>query len=74
MGSDAAHKRGHHPRRAGRAWDSRAVGHHVANAAAALYVGGAADGIAAGLALARRVVEGGAATDKLEALVEFTNR
>jgi len=44
------------------------------NAAAALYVGGAADDIAAGLLLARGSVEGGAASAKLEALIEFTNR
>jgi anthranilate phosphoribosyltransferase len=44
------------------------------NAAAALYVGGAADGITAGLALARAAVDNGAAAAKLEALIEFTNR
>jgi len=44
------------------------------NAAAALYVGGAADDITAGLALARAAVDNGAAAAKLEALVEFTNR
>jgi anthranilate phosphoribosyltransferase len=44
------------------------------NAAAALYVGGAADGISSGLGLARAAVENGAATAKLAALVEWTNR
>ena len=44
------------------------------NAAAALYVGGAADGIAPGLELARRAVHSGAAAAKLAALVECTTR
>jgi anthranilate phosphoribosyltransferase len=44
------------------------------NAAAALYVGGAASSIADGLALARAAVERGAAAAKLDALVELTNR
>jgi anthranilate phosphoribosyltransferase len=44
------------------------------NAAAVLYVGGAAGGIAAALPLARAAVDKGAAAAKLEALVEFTNR
>jgi anthranilate phosphoribosyltransferase len=44
------------------------------NAAAALYVGGMADGIAAALPLARAAVDNGAAAGKLEALVEFSNR
>jgi anthranilate phosphoribosyltransferase len=74
MGSDAAHNAGIiRAVLAGRGTPAQ-MDITLLNAAAALYVGGAADGIAAGLALARRVVEGGAATDKLEALVEFTNR
>jgi anthranilate phosphoribosyltransferase len=44
------------------------------NAAAVLYVGGAADSIAAGLPLAHAAVRNGAAAAKLAALVEFTNR
>jgi anthranilate phosphoribosyltransferase len=44
------------------------------NAGAVLYVGGVADGIAAGVELARRTVAGGAALAKLEALVEVSNR
>jgi anthranilate phosphoribosyltransferase len=44
------------------------------NAAAALHVGGLADGIAAALPLARAAVDNGAAAGKLEALIEFTNR
>jgi anthranilate phosphoribosyltransferase len=46
----------------------------VLNAAAALYVGGRVDSIAAGLHTARAALERGAATAKLEALVEVTNR
>ena len=46
----------------------------VLNAAAVLYVGGRADGIAAGLHVARAAVDNGAAAGKLEALVELTNR
>jgi anthranilate phosphoribosyltransferase len=44
------------------------------NAAAAVYVAGKADDVAAGLALARETIASGAARDKLEKLVEFTNR
>jgi anthranilate phosphoribosyltransferase len=44
------------------------------NAAAALYVGGAADSIAAALPLARAAVDNGAAAGKLEALIGFTQR
>ena len=44
------------------------------NAGAALYVGGAAARIDAGVALARAVVDKGDAARKLQALVEFTNR
>jgi anthranilate phosphoribosyltransferase len=44
------------------------------NAAAVLYVGGAADSIAAALPLARAAVDNGAAAGKLQALVEFTTR
>jgi anthranilate phosphoribosyltransferase len=46
----------------------------VLNAAAALYVGERADSIAAGLPSARAALESGAASAKLEALVEVTNR
>ena len=46
----------------------------VLNAAAALYVGGRADSIAAGLPMARAALERGTAAAKLEALVEVTNR
>jgi anthranilate phosphoribosyltransferase len=44
------------------------------NAAAVLYVGGAADTLAAALPLARTAVDNGAAAGKLAALIEFTNR
>jgi anthranilate phosphoribosyltransferase len=44
------------------------------NAGAALYVGGAAERIAAGIELARAAVDNGAAARKLAALIEFTNQ
>ncbi|MEO8601623.1 MAG: anthranilate phosphoribosyltransferase [bacterium] len=44
------------------------------NAGAALYVGGAAERIGAGVELARSAVDNGAAARKLEALIEFTNQ
>jgi len=44
------------------------------NAAAALYVGDAADSIGTGLDAARAAVRSGAAAAKLEALIEHTNR
>lgn len=44
------------------------------NAAAALYCGGGAESIAAGLPLARQALDNGAALGKLEALIEVTNR
>ena len=44
------------------------------NAAAALYVGGAAGSIGTGLDAARAAVRSGAAAAKLEALIEHTNR
>ena len=58
---------------AGRASDAQ-MDIALLNAAAALYVGGLADSIAAGLVLARDAVATGAAAAKLEALVAFTNR
>jgi anthranilate phosphoribosyltransferase len=58
---------------AGRATDAQ-MDIALLNAAAALYVGGMADSIAAGLTLARDAVASGAAAAKLEALVAFTNR
>jgi anthranilate phosphoribosyltransferase len=49
---------------------------HVAllNAAAALWVGGKADDLRHGLALARAAIDSGAAAGKLEALIGFTTR
>jgi anthranilate phosphoribosyltransferase len=44
------------------------------NAAAAIYVGGGAPSIAAGLEQAREAVESGAAGEKLKRLVELTNQ
>jgi anthranilate phosphoribosyltransferase len=44
------------------------------NAGAALYVGGAAERIAAGIELARAAVDNGSAARKLAALIEFTNQ
>ncbi len=44
------------------------------NAGAALYVGGAAESIAAGAELARRALDSGAARRTLDALIAFTNR
>ncbi|MGD9762950.1 MAG: anthranilate phosphoribosyltransferase [Candidatus Binatia bacterium] len=44
------------------------------NAGAALYVGGSAETIAAGVGLARAALDTGAAARKLEALIEVTNR
>jgi len=44
------------------------------NAGAALYVAGAAERIAAGVELARRALDNGAAARTLEALIEFTNQ
>jgi len=44
------------------------------NAAAALYVGGAAASLADGLARARAAVSSGAARGRLDAMIEFTNR
>lgn len=46
----------------------------LANAGAALYVGGAAASLKDGIALAATVIDSGAAMDKLEQFVEFTNR
>lgn len=46
----------------------------VLNAAAAIYVGGLAPSIAAGVDLARDAVASGRARRKLEQLIEFTNR
>lgn len=45
----------------------------VANAAAALYVGGAAQDLSGAARLAERSIDGGAALDKLEQLVRATN-
>jgi anthranilate phosphoribosyltransferase len=44
------------------------------NAGAALYVGGAAERIGAGVELARAAIDTGEAVRKLEALIEFTQR
>ena len=44
------------------------------NAAAAVYVGGAADSIEAGLEQARQAVQSGAAAGKVAQLIEFSNR
>jgi anthranilate phosphoribosyltransferase len=46
----------------------------VLNAAGALWVAGAADGLAAGMDLARESIDSGAARDRLEALVKATQR
>jgi len=46
----------------------------VLNAAAAIYVAGAARSIAAAIALAREAITSGRARRKLEQLIEFTNR
>lgn len=46
----------------------------VLNAAAALVVSGVADGLTAGVALAREVIDSGKAAEKLRLLVEATNR
>jgi anthranilate phosphoribosyltransferase len=46
----------------------------VLNAAAAIYVGGLAPSIAAGVDLARDAIRSGRARQKLAQLIEFTNR
>ena len=46
----------------------------AANAAAALMVGGAAESLREGVELAQRTIDGGAALDKLQALVELSQR
>jgi len=46
----------------------------VLNAAAAIYVGGQAESIAAGIRIAQDAIRSGRARRKLERLVEFTNR
>ena len=45
----------------------------LANAAAAILVGGKADDLASGVELARELIVSGRAYDKLKGLVEFTN-
>ena len=46
----------------------------AANAAAVLMVGGAAESLREGVELAQRTIDGGAALDKLQALVELSQR
>jgi anthranilate phosphoribosyltransferase len=45
----------------------------LANAAAAILVGGKVEDLASGVELARESIASGRAYDKLKALVEFTN-
>ena len=73
-GGDAAHNAQIiHAVLAGRATPAQ-MNITLLNAAAALYVGGIADGIAAALPLARAAVDNGAAAGKLATLIECTNR